>query len=400
MQKFSREEQLLLEISRLELSPQNLTDIQNILQNKLDWNQLLKTAQNNGVVGLLYFHLRNFSKQVPLQILEQLAKIAYMIGFYNLNLFQQLKIILMALKEKQLPIMLFKGAFLIEHVFKDLTLRHMGDLDILIHKKDFYCIDEVLTALGFTALEHDYPKEAFGVLRNIAYVKDDLRLDLHWHLLENNSPFNIDLENLWAKSRTATIAGCDVSVLSLEDLIVFLCLHGIYNHYMSIGLKCFCDIGEVVGCYCHEINWGNLIVCAINYRMAFIVLTGLQLTEKLFPGEIPPEVLKKLEAQCSKRQMRWLQTAGENFLIANDNKTMETSIRLKMLTNSKNKMQLIYSIVFPPLNQLAYQYSFPQNSIPGYLKFWPEYLGGCLNKIVKRIYRKCSYLIYQVLSAQ
>jgi hypothetical protein len=60
-------------------------------------------------------------------------------------------------------------------------------------------------------------------------------VELHWTILEEEEPFSIDVEAMWARSVPAEIAGVGVRGLSVEDLLLHLSLHLTYQHRLAGG---------------------------------------------------------------------------------------------------------------------------------------------------------------------
>ena len=59
-------------------------------------------------------------------------------------------------------------------------------------------------------------------------LRGEIPLDLHWHLLyaaHYRSHHAIDLDGLFPRSRSATIAGRDVKTFDAVDTLLHLCLH-------------------------------------------------------------------------------------------------------------------------------------------------------------------------------
>jgi len=56
-------------------------------------------------------------------------------------------------------------------------------------------------------------------------------VEVHWTLLEEDEPFTIDADALWERTVPARIANLDALALSVEDLVLHLCLHLAYQHY-------------------------------------------------------------------------------------------------------------------------------------------------------------------------
>lgn len=85
-------------------------------------------------------------------------------------------------------------------------------------------------------------------------------VELHWTILEEEEPFTIDVDGMWARSVPAEIAGVGVRGLSVEDLLLHLSLHFSYQHRLRGGLRNLYDMDAVIRG--GEVDWTTLTATA------------------------------------------------------------------------------------------------------------------------------------------
>ncbi len=381
MNNFKLENELLISLARTQLSDKEKSSIKDLLEAPLDWDYILEAAMCNRIAALLYHHLREFNNLVPTEINEQFAKSAHTAGFYNLCFYQRLEEIIHEFDKAGIDVIIVKGGLWAEQFYKNIALRSMSDIDLLIRKEDFLKANHLLNSLGF---KHEKEKFSLGwSLGSISHIKSGLglKIDLHWSLTKTNSPFSIKMEEVWNRRKKVIIADISTYTLCVEDMILFFCLHTLYNHYLNIGLQAFCDLAEIVKHNKDNINWHNLDKLAAKYKLSFIVYAGLWLTKSIIFDIIPLDVLDLFRVHCSRSQLKWLGRVKDKMLIADGSKVVETLIRLRMITDLKTKLGLLRLIFFPPSWELVLYYPFSEDNKLAYLYYLLPNLKNCLSKI-------------------
>lgn len=104
------------------------------------WDSVLKNGQTFEMGPLLHYILEETDHQqekfIPNTIREQLRKIYYQYMYHSMRLHQELQQALNILQEARIKLIVLKGAALAETVYKNIALRPMADIDLLIFKKD------------------------------------------------------------------------------------------------------------------------------------------------------------------------------------------------------------------------------------------------------------------------
>jgi len=142
---------------------------------------------------------------------------------YNLQLLARTENILNALRDKNIPAILLKGAALLCETYQDPSERIMGDVDILVKKKDFEKAEKILTENGLSFVG--------GNLSNAAvYGSSDYYVDLHRSLFNPKSPaqtyvYSPDNNAVFDRSVPLKINSSQTLRLGNEDRIVYLCFH-------------------------------------------------------------------------------------------------------------------------------------------------------------------------------
>jgi len=132
-----------------------------------------------------------------------------------------------SLANRQIPMVVLKGIYLSEFVYRNPALRLMSDVDILVKEEDLGCTQELLTGLGFKlAIDvpeefqpHLYPSRPYlrsGASREVLDLHSRLVLLDHYHLSS---------ETVWKNSLEAEIFGFPVRILTPEMNFIHIAVH-------------------------------------------------------------------------------------------------------------------------------------------------------------------------------
>ena len=119
--------------------------------NTENWQTLIAEAGRHRVAPLLHQKIKKAGgrSMVPGDVVEKLKKQYLANASRNTILFHQLDIIVSNLNEKNIPVILLKGAHLAEFVYKDISLRPMSDIDILVKKEDLAKVVKIAFSEGY-----------------------------------------------------------------------------------------------------------------------------------------------------------------------------------------------------------------------------------------------------------
>jgi len=152
----SPEQYLLLLATRLCLNPVEAEKMEEILKQNPNWSLIRHYGDLLIINPLLYKHLsqERFSSLVPEQVMCYLESQYQRSSFRNLRIYGVISQLLERLQPYAIKVILLKGSFLSRWIYRDIALRHLSDIDILIQKKDTKVLQQVLTELGYTGGTH------------------------------------------------------------------------------------------------------------------------------------------------------------------------------------------------------------------------------------------------------
>ena len=264
-----------------------------------DWEILLKQAKQRDLSLLLYDHLHSIEdfEVVPQAVIRQLYNIYLAASARNAVMLHHAGKILQALRNNNIQVIVLKGLYLIESIYKSIGLRTFVDLDILVHKDDIPLSLSIMQSMGFTLSTYFDPAVLLTDIKHVPpLIKENGPcVEVHWGILEENEPFNINIDGIWQRAVPVRSADIDTLAMCTEDLILHLCLHYTYQHRLRAGLKFLFDIAEVITLRADQINWHKLISTAKDWKVERVLRLSLQLCERITGVQVLDEVKTTLQ---------------------------------------------------------------------------------------------------------
>lgn len=264
--------------------------VKNILEFVLDWDLIISTCYQNGVLPLVSSNLlKKFSDCLPPEIKEKLSLRFQEHTQKNLFLTAKLLEIVRTLGAAGIPVLPFKGPVLAIQAYGNLALRQFVDLDILVQPKHFDEAVRLLTGHGYQAVSQvPWLKRkalSFARQKDIGLISDDLkaRIELHWKLSGAHFALPLELNQLWERLDEIDIGGAQLKNLAFPDLFVYLCLHGSRHGWERLAW--ICDLRELIESEQKngaEIDWFEIHLHAQKHGCEKVVELGLFLIFEFF----------------------------------------------------------------------------------------------------------------------
>ena len=155
------------------------------------------------------------------------------------------------LQSNHIAVRVLKGLPLAQSVFGDLSLRSVGDIDLLIDESSILEADRVLRGFGYVGLlqiERFSPKRlAFyrSHWKDLAYDNpvNGFEVDLHWRCFRNSAMPGAGLCTEGGEE-SASFGGFRVDTLPRMEGLLYLCVHGTLDGWLY--LKSLVDVAAQV----------------------------------------------------------------------------------------------------------------------------------------------------------
>ena len=257
------------------------------------WEAFFEMAARHAIVPLVEHRLAGLGPDsVPTEISASLRLAAEQSAVQSLRLAGDLIAVASALSTAAVEAIPFKGPTLAALLYGNLSLRQFQDLDILVHPEDVERARSALTGLGYSpVLVYDEDQRASlqlsGHHEQFAQRETGTTIELHWSL-NNRSLTRDSFEFHWWENRqTALIGSASMRTLGVEQLLLYLCLHG--GKHSWGRLSWLCDFQRALATYPNA-NWERVWALAAESGAVRMVGIGLSLIDVLFDGAALTEV--------------------------------------------------------------------------------------------------------------
>ncbi len=294
------EVQLLLGCARTTVDKSTAERIRTLLSESIDWQYTIEQASQHRIIPLLWQSLNETCpKRVPAEVLKRLRQHSSSSAHYNLYRTGELIKLLRLFDLNGIAALPFKGPVLALAAYGNLGLRDYGDLDILVRPRDVLKTKRILIGCGYRLVtQPGRHKEPRFSQRNKDLIFDSrdgrVRVELHWRLTGRHFDFPLDLNSLWARPETISLAGSVVRTLAPEDLLLYLCMHGSRHGWER--LLWICDVAELLRTH-SRMDWELLARKAQRLGSRRTLALGLILARDLLGMELPKDVWRKVQVE-------------------------------------------------------------------------------------------------------
>ncbi|RQG94017.1 nucleotidyltransferase domain-containing protein [Natrarchaeobius chitinivorans] len=284
----------------------------NWFESGLDWETVCRLTRRHCVTPLFLEAVRHEREEtVPPEALETLEERSAYVARRNLRLLQTTASLSQAFEREGIRAIPYRGPVLARIAYGDVGRREFGDLDVLVRRTDLPAARSVLLEQGY---DPQYVRETTDGLTSSqqwAYTRfardyafehrcEPVEVELHWRVLARRFPTAIELESVWDRRSTTSIAGTDVPVLSPEDRLLSCCVHGTRHRWDR--LRWICDVAADLER--NSIDWETVIRRSESHNCTRMLLLGLAVTASLFETQLPVRVRRRIDADPAIEPLR------------------------------------------------------------------------------------------------
>lgn len=329
-----------------------------------EWEELAQLAIQQRVAPLLYWQWQahRLPPALPATAVERLERHYFQNALRNQCLRRELRVLLQAMREANIPVIVLKGAHLAASVYDDPAQRFMTDIDLLVRREHSEAAYHCLRQLGYDAAAPFLPepylacKHHFPALRRTGAVAE---VELHWNLTPPHRAWSIDAEDLWKRAIPWSIAGTAALCLNPEDLLLHLCYHATHHHLSELfwhGIGTVCDVDRVIRCHAASLDWDAIGARAQAWGWQKGVYLQMTLAAELLGTPVPPRWLAALyPAGCEAEVWR---AAQSHLFVRKGQAHRVTSgvTRLRQETRLQDKGRYLWQILCPTPAEMDIRY--------------------------------------------
>lgn len=266
-----------------------------VLQENIDWDNVLKLGRNHSLLPLLYWHLRKENAEtVPIAVIKELKAAFNDIAKRNILLVGELRRIAATLSDNDIHVLPYRGVVLAQDAYKNVALRMFGDIDLLIDKRDLRKIGSLLAVVGYEPQEElNKAERMISMVRHYHYafkrVGHGAVVELHWAVWRKGPSLTPSQMGLWNRAKVAALFNTEILSASPEDMLLLLCMHGASHVWQK--LIWICDIAEFIRAH-PEIDWKRVLRITRAFGIERMLFLGLLLVDNVLDGPVPSDILR------------------------------------------------------------------------------------------------------------
>jgi hypothetical protein len=264
-------------------------------QDSFNWRVLLQLAENHGLVPLLCDRLKRFDPSlVPTEVRFRVRELQRTFTVFSLQVTAELFRVLRRCAETGTEILLTKGPALSVRCYGEPDMRQFSDLDLITCETDIHRATQIMLDLGY---EPRVPLTAIDARKSVGEYafrnsNTGLLVEFHTERTFRYHPRPLQIEKLFERSAFVTIDGREVPVLSLEDELVLICVHGA-KHFWE-RLMWIADVAALISR--QRLDWDRVLAVANEVGALRILHLGLRLAADLLDAELPPHLKAAVQA--------------------------------------------------------------------------------------------------------
>ena len=341
-----------------------------------DWQELYGLAVRTRLVPIFYRRFFSFAGGCQ----EDFKKL-YLVNLKrNLILEQELKKIILCLRERDIPVIPLKGPALARYLYADLGLRQTSnDLDLLVPYEKIDQAEAILRSSGFISKQEGSLGERPLVLKYARALHleakiealDNYLLDLHWDL--RGVSHDTNLKSFWENAREILLDGFKVSLPKDEDLLLYLAQCALFN-LEFVRVKYLYDIHTLISK--KSLDWQELVKKAKALGLKGSLYFTLALTKCFFNTAIPFESLKRLRSNFIKEAILRVWLNKQNVLYHREH--IAASYLWRYVISSwiyakdiPDCIRIIYRKIFLPVHDVGSYYLYIQRLLKPFRNIIP-----------------------------
>lgn len=334
------------------------------LYNELGDEAVYKSSKLNGVASITAHALSLCIDQqaLPKHWQEEYNAVDHKLVSYMAELDKVASL----LAQHQIPLLALKNSGITKGMYPYFGACPMGDVDVLVSKKQFRQAHNILTEHGYILkFRCEFEEDSLEAAEHGGGAEYSVQLDDGNHLwfelqwrpvagrwIQPDQEPNADELVL----RSIAIEGSDVRLLAPEDNLLQVALHTAKHTFVRApGFRLHTDVDRIVTT--QNIDWGVFVTRVIALKTQTAVYMSLSMAKNLLGTDVPAHVLEDLKPSDWKVSLmtRWLEKVG---LFEPDSPKWSKVGYIIFVSLLYDEFGDFISGVFPSSNDMKAQYSF------------------------------------------
>jgi hypothetical protein len=298
----------------------------------------------------MYQNLSRWSEMVPEATLELLRQRYERNVHRSLVLARELIRILDCLDALGVEVIPYKGLVLSEAYYGDMAMRQSGDMDLFVRRHDVVRIKSAVRGLGYTPrvpiaeeAEQDYIASGYECTFDSPLGRN--LLELQWALQPRFYAVDFEMDGLFERAVSASVAGRAVKTPSPEDLLLVLSVHAAKHVWGR--LIWLCDIAQMLKL--ENTNWDWVQARARELGIQRVLRITLLLANRLLAAALPAVL------ESSIRSDRAAQAFADEIAVAvadgvsyHEDKLSYFRLMMRLRERKADRLRFLTRLTFTP----------------------------------------------------
>jgi hypothetical protein len=193
--------------------------------------------------------------------------------------------------------LIIKGPLLSRELYRDVTTRVSGDVDVLVPQAQFVKAARLLAADGYLHHTRVSPAALEKHRRSehdvaFAHLEDGILVELHADIAQPHYAYRLSISDMWKTARTHVVGGVALNTPSLENAYIIAALHAARHRWSRLDL--IADVAAFEGA---DMDWTAVQHIATQGGIRRIVEVAETLTAFIRDGRVsanPPLLVETL----------------------------------------------------------------------------------------------------------
>ncbi len=347
----------------------------------VDWTCFAKLLTHNRMAVLAAPILKRVNASIPNEAQKTLKEQIEKYERSASKLGDALTKYLHVADSRRIETVVLKGLWLCEKIYKNLSMRPGGDIDLLVRKHKVDACLALLNEQGVGQYWHNLMHDDYFTRHHLHQQRctRDLNIwfEVHWALDHPYTLLTVDYESIFARAKPAQLLGAPIREMAPPDLLLSLAIH-LVKHAVYLPslvgrenlpriiladgmLMYYLDVAEVIKRHV-DINWDLTVQLAREWGAVDILGSVLLTCKRYFNAPVPNEVLTALPVRGPWRITKSVMArVAEQELATFDGKRISRFWKLMLASNGAFILRPVrlletVSYFFPPADFLRRRY--------------------------------------------
>jgi len=284
---------LVLACARASICAASVGEIRQAVAGRIDFLEAINLASFHRLAPCVIQQLQQHAAAaLPESVVVEFQRWFRAHTLRSMQLTTQLFQILDRLKGQGIRALAFKGPVLAQQLYDQPFRREFGDLDILVPTE---AVGRVIALLGADGFEAQFGLTSGQLTRfqknwcemGLYDRARNIHVEIHWRLFPPDYSFSPAAETAWAPTGKVFIAQRPITTLSIENQLLFACLHQAKHNWSRLGWVM--DLAALVKQSPH-MNWKEVQDRAGRFGTARMIRVSLHLVQNLFSVSLPSAI--------------------------------------------------------------------------------------------------------------